>query len=466
MIQATGNYVLPANRELGVIQNNDIDNILFASSGRDMTPQEYLQAVGHLLEGGPKVLAQNVGLPEAVIYRTEVDNTLDKYLLEVSLKMSDRMEWTEEDDTLRMYHALKRLFEAGTDPLALTIEACRAHGTAVLASYRMNAEDWYENTWLLSDFGRAHPDWRMRLTDEEKLHSAKAGVPIGFRGCLDPAIPGVFEHRMQMFSEMLENYDIDGIEFDFRRWTHMISDPHHNHPILTNMVRKTRRLLDETTRRKGRKRMMLGARIGPSIDDPIGTVYPGGRLDIDISNRLLGLDVRTWINENLVDYVCPSLFDALLPGLPNIREFVQLALQSEVGVYPTVFGYPAWSITEPGVGISMNELPPERVAGMMQRHRNEICRAAMRCFGEGAHGISTYNFFGHSLYSPLARKKGFPDCTHPSPRRNKQYRSSLANAKTELFAHSSLGSPEDIQRCLRARPVVGDGKCEWQVDSN
>lgn len=175
-----------------------------------------------------------------------MDNTLDKYLLEVSLTMSDRMEWTEDDDTPRMDHALKRLFEAGTDPLALTIEACRAQGTAILASYRMN------------------------------------------------------------------------------------------------------------------------------------------------------------------------------------------------------------------------DLPAERVAEMMGRHRDEICHAALRCFEEGADGISTYNFFGHSLYSPLARKKGFPACTHPSPRRDKQYRSSLANARTELFAHSFLSSPETIQQCLRARPEAGDGRCEWQ----
>ena len=96
-------------------------------------------------------------------------------------------------------------------------------------------------------------------------------------------------------------------------------------------------------------------------------------------------------------------------------------------------------------------------------NREEVCTAALRCFDQGAHGISTYNFFGHSLYSPLARKKGFPDCAHPSPRRGRQYRSGLANAKTEIFVHSFLSSPKDIQQCLRARPEVGAGRCKWQT---
>ena len=49
-------------KTLGTIQNNDVNNILFSSSGKGMTPDEYRTAVGHLLDGRPNVLAQNVGV--------------------------------------------------------------------------------------------------------------------------------------------------------------------------------------------------------------------------------------------------------------------------------------------------------------------------------------------------------------------------------------------------------------------
>ena len=45
----------------------------------------------------------------------------------------------------------------------------------------MNGEDFYEYM-LLSDFERAHPEWR-----------------IPGAGCLDPAVPEVYAHRMKIF---------------------------------------------------------------------------------------------------------------------------------------------------------------------------------------------------------------------------------------------------------------------------
>ena len=170
----TQQHMLP-NKRLGTIQNNDINNILLSSSGKDVTPEEYREAVGHLLDGKPSVLAQNVGMPDAVIYRSQVATTWDKHIVETSL-----ITWPREDpesireNAQRQADAMTRLVSAGTDPLQLTIEVCHERGASVVTSYRMNAEDCYANTWKLSDFGRAHPNWR-----------------IPGSGVLDPAIPGV-----------------------------------------------------------------------------------------------------------------------------------------------------------------------------------------------------------------------------------------------------------------------------------
>ena len=355
---------------LGTILNNDIDNILTAGSGPKTTPDEYQKSVMHLLDTKPGVLVQNVGMPDPVAYRTQVATPWDRYIAEVTKSV-----WPEtaEEDAERQPEALRRLFEAGTDPLTLTIEACRERGVPIVASYRMNAEDFYDGELDLYDFGRAHKDLR-----------------IPNRNCLDPIHPEVFAHRMAIFSEAAENYDMDGIEFDFRRWSHMISDPHTNHPVLTRMIVETRAMLDQVAERKGCPRLLLGARVGPMLDGSFDREdFPGAGQEAPTNQSCadLGVDVRTWVKKGLVDYLCPTLFWPRWPGLPCTEEFVALTQGTEVGVYPTLFPLPAW-IDE---GISVE---PDDRQGLL-RYKTELCELALQLYKDGADGISTFNWMPH-----------------------------------------------------------------------
>ena len=329
-----------------------------------------------------------MGLPDTVIYHSDVTTILSKYQVEVH-----KLTWPNgEDSAIRETGALVKLFESGTDPLTLTIEACRRRKIPIVASYRMNAEDWEYSTWMLSDFGRAHPEWRIHFTEGEKMEYVKHNTaPPECTGALDPAIPGVYEHRMRIFTEVAEKYDIDGIEFDFRRWYHMISDPLKNHPVLTQMVRDTRKMLNNTARAKRRSRLLLGVRVGPSLADPPGTEYPGGDIiRADISCKMLGLDVKTWIEEGLVDYLCPSLFWPKWPGLPRTSEFAGLAKNTGVGIYPTLFPLPQWLEEGPDKGpINFNDKKK------LLRYKNEFCQLALNLYEDGADGISTFNWYFH-----------------------------------------------------------------------
>ena len=384
---------LPDNRKLGTIFNNDINNILCAldsHKGTEEIAADYRRALDAILAAGPGVFAQNVGMPDAVIYRSDVATRWDKHFEEVY-----RATWPEAQYAADEHEAAARLIEADRGPLDLTISACRDRGVPVVACYRMNAEDYYHNTWRLSDFERGHLEWRIPLTDEEKQRSIDAGddPPFTLAGCLDPAVPQVYEHRMNIFTEVAEEYDIDGIEFDFRRWCHMISNPLANHPVLTNMVRDARRMLDEVARAKGRERMLLGVRVGPSLDTPeeaadyAGAVSPG----CDGSCRELGLDVRTWVEQELVDYVCPTLYWPRWPGVPRTREFADLARSRDVGVYPTLFPLPAWLEAEVN---QAGPIEPEQTERMM-RYKDGFCAAALKMYEDGADGISTFNWYFH-----------------------------------------------------------------------
>jgi len=294
----------------------------------------------------------------------------------------------------------------------------------------MNGEDWYRNTWLLSDFGSAHQEWRIRST-------GKTGPE--FTGVLDPAIPEVYAHRMAIFREVAERYDIDGIEFDWRRWCHMISNPLQNHAILTRMVRETRHMLDAVAERKGRERLLLGVRVCGSLDTPEAVAnYPGAVCPgTDLSCTELGLDVRTWIAEELIDYVCPSLFWPRLPGLPWTREFVELARGKNVGIYPTVFPLPAWA--EDATAPILDSLEARR------RHKDEIVQAALQCYADGADGISTYNWNRDDPDSPLDE----------TPRRqySRDYgRACEGYSRVNRQVHRALADPVALQLLQVADP--------------
>jgi hypothetical protein len=314
---------VPGGKKLRTIFNNDIDNILWALPGEQTTPDQYRHAVHCMLDAGPGVLAQNVGLPDPVIYPSKVATSFDKYLVGVTKRVKQWQSYIDfaTGGAARQAAVMQKLESSGTDPLTLTIEVCRKRKVPIVASYRMNAEDWYDHTWELCDFGRAHPEWRIPGT-----------------GQLDPAIPQVYENRMAIFREVASDYDIDGIEFDFMRWTHMISEPQKNYAILTRMVADTRKLLDEAARKKKRKHLLLGVRVAHSLAAQ-PTKHP------DFNCRELGLDVKAWIDGHLVDYVCPSYFGPTLGDIPRTEEFVALAKGTSVGIYPTVSSQPEWAST-------------------------------------------------------------------------------------------------------------------------
>jgi hypothetical protein len=381
-----------ANRQLGTIFNNDVNNILAALVSQkpaDDIAADYRRALGEILDARPGVFAQNVGSPEAVLYQSAVATTWDTYAEEVR-----RATWPDDEYDPNEARAFASLLKTGQGPLALTIAACRAHGVKVVADYRMNAEDFYHNQYRLSDFERAHPEWRIPLTDKEKERSRLAGVePPEFLGCLDPAVPEVYAHRMDIFREVVERYDVDGLEFDWRRWCHMVSQPRQNHPVLTRMVRETRRMLDEVAARKGRERLLLGVRVGPSLATPAEVAKYAGSLSpgADLSCEELGLDVKTWIAEELVDYVCPTLFWPRWPGLPHTREFAELARGTRVGIYPTLFPLPDWleADTRQGKG------PLEPGDPRLDAYRKGFCDLSLQLYDDGADGISTFNWYFH-----------------------------------------------------------------------
>ena len=144
----------------------------------------------------------------------------------------------------------------------------------------MNAEDWYKNLEAL------------------RFRPGSSGREVAGTGALDPAVPAVFEHRRALFREVAAKYDIDGIEFDYMRSTFTLVSDHRNHgPDPGSPGDPTH--AGSVAASKGRAKLLLGVRVGYSLDGP-----PAGKWSL--SCRDLGLDVRSWVRDKLVDYLCPS----------------------------------------------------------------------------------------------------------------------------------------------------------------
>lgn len=144
-----------------------------------------------------------------------------------------------------------------------------------LASLRMNDRHGIARE---ARFYGEHSEWRLR----------------GFSGGLDYEHDGVCRAVLAFVKEALIAYELDGIEFDFMRFCHMFhpSGVEGNAPFLTDMMRRSRDILDDTAARRRVDRLILSVRVPQTLDEC----------------RTLGLDVAAWISKGLVDYVCPMDF--------------------------------------------------------------------------------------------------------------------------------------------------------------
>ena len=372
-------------KRFGTVFNDDTFNMWFGNAVGGCTPEHYKDVVLTLLRcGKPGVYASDGGQPDPVRYRSEVATCFSKYYEEICEAVGPGGPGYAEPQMARATREMADGFAAAdTDMLNLAAEACNEAGVPIVVSYRMNGEDWGHMELEMSDFGRTH------------RHLAIPGTHL-----LDPAHVEVYMHRLDIFREVVEKYDIDGIELNWGRWYNMVSNPLHNHPVLTRMVSDVRRILDEAATKKGRGRLILGARVGAFLEGPFRMEdFPGANFPspTNQSCRDLGLDVKSWIDSGHVDYICPSLFIPILPGLPRTAEFVALAKGTGVGVYPTLCWCPPWlnKHGEERLGIPTEPpLDPDDTERLL-RYKGELCDGALKMYEDGADGISTFNWWPH-----------------------------------------------------------------------
>ena len=214
---------------------------------------------------------------------------------------------------------LRLLWEAGYDPLQLQVDEARRLGIDFW--FRLSMNDWHHadeegniTSLIGSRFYAEHPEYRI---GEEGLGPS---WPQSIAPFQDFAYEEVRRLRLETTIEACERYDVDGFEYDYMRCPGYFKydEVEKNIPVMTQFIRDTRTALDEIGQRRNRP-------IGLSVRVP--NTIAGA--------RNLGLDVPTWIEEDLVDIVVPSTFFAA-DLEEEVSEWVEVARDTPVRINPAL----------------------------------------------------------------------------------------------------------------------------------
>ena len=285
-----------------------------------ITAEKVAQAYLGFYEGTPVdayfcALGDNCGY--TVIYPTKVPGMefiVDR--LQGEGKINHEQAW-------RYAENIRQLWKQNLDPIEIQCREARRLGIDFWLQLRMN--DWHhlgitKMYSLLEDgaFYRKHPEYRIGRDGVPPYfseHFTKLAAPLQ-----DFAHPEVRRLRQDVAQEACERYDIDGFQYDFMRCPIYFKhgEEEKNMPLITELIRETRTLLDRIGKKKG-KTLGFSVRVPSSL----------------AGARNLGLDLPTWIKEDLVDIVVPSGFFAMDLD-EDVSEWVDLTQKSAVRINPAI----------------------------------------------------------------------------------------------------------------------------------
>lgn len=267
---------------------------------------------------------------------------------------------------------VRSLRKEGTDALKVVTQHMRSKGREVLAAIRMS--DTHHR-----HIGPTHP-LCPQFTIDNPQFVIKQPDGRSNETALDYSHPAVREHRLKIMREIVEDYDVDGLELNFVRWAkHFPRDKGREKAhTMTSFIGQIRELLDNTAKKKSRKSMTLGVRVPESI----------------AACWLAGVDIETWVNNGWINYVVVSTWNNTDPQLrvDEFAEFTRPAGVDTVVVMGNMIG-------------SLSTAPPtilDRPVAMSAKHakqsylgmlmtESEARGAAANYYTWGADSISFWN---------------------------------------------------------------------------
>jgi hypothetical protein len=261
---------------------------------------------------------------------------------------------------------LRKMLDAGVDPMQRMIDRCRKQNISPWVSVRMN--DAHDATVpkspLHSRFWLDHPEYRL----------PNRNMNIGLNYGLKP----VRDNMMALLREACDRYDMDGLELDWNRFPlhFRVGEELQQGKMLTEWMAEVRQLV-RTAEKKWKHPICLAARVPARPEVSVGT----------------GLDAVTWAKRGLIDHLIVAPFWTTTDFDIPVERWIELLKGTGVGVTAGV---------EEAVRAYWNESIP---------NTPELRRgAAMAALARGSQGIYVFNYMDARGKMPyLAKEMGSVD---------------------------------------------------------
>lgn len=288
--------------------SND-DGYIMGTGPELLTPEIIHERMVSTYEGSPiDTVSWCVGNSEVYNYETDVGERLGEGGVPLT---ADHDVWARRN--------LDHLIEVAGGSLTEIGRQFRAAGLGFYPSVRMNSH--YAIPWGAPGYGRfrrEHADCLIGGPDEVVPAPT---VAHGIRRGLDYRHPVVREHMLAIAGELVERFEVDGLELDYMRHPAFfrIGEGAACAYLMTDFLRRVRQRLDAVGADRG-QRLDLLVRVPPTLADCLR----------------LGLDVRRWMAEGLVDRVAAG--GGFIPFEMPVAEFVDAARDTDCQVYGSFEG--------------------------------------------------------------------------------------------------------------------------------
>ncbi len=274
---------------------------------------------------------------------------------------------TRVGEVLDRPHPAKRnniapaLIRRGRDCLRIMVDFGHAHGMEVFWSMRMN--DTHDGAhrpekpyFLFPRLKQEHPEYLMGTPEARPRHGSWSAVDYG--------LPVIRELAFRFVEEVCQRYDVDGVELDFFRhpvfFRRVAAGEHaatEDCIAMTELLHRIRGMMIAEGKRRGRP-LLLAVRTPDSLP------YA----------RAMGLDVETWMAQQLIDVWVPG-------GYFRLRTRADSVAQAQP------YGVKVWAeMSESRVG-GGHHRDPGRASDACYRAR------ALNAWEAGADGVYLFNLF-------------------------------------------------------------------------
>jgi len=256
--------------------------------------------------------------------------------------------------------AVGRYVMAGGDLVQAFVEECRSHDLSPIISVRLKDEHHINrmDSEHVSKFYYEHQHWRLDPSPR---------AVFGVRG-LNWIHPEVRQERIDVITELAENYDIDGIELDFMRFPpffdYETTPVEERQDILTGFIADVREILDRTA--KADQTRWLAIRVPNRLDECLMTGIDPARLDREGLVDIITLS-PSYVSQ--VEHDVEEVADAV----DHARVFFELTHASSRGPSPS------WG--EKGDDYPIRVITDE-----------QLTTAANLAYARGASGLNFFNF--------------------------------------------------------------------------